>query len=358
MLRRCLSRLLLTALAATAGTTAVATEPGPLARSGASAAGVDSVGVRADLRRQALALLPLVRSEPARAFLQAVPSLPHIEPRTVFHDSTRTRYWTAAEAAALPEPQRGRLVPRSLDEDFYYLTRYGSPLAYARGLDLAAAQGLTALAGRRIADFGYGGIGHLRLLASLGADVVGIEVDSLLRALYAEPGDQGPIGASGGRITLLTGHFPAEAAIVAAVGGNYDLFLSKNTLKRGYIHPEQPADPRRLVHLGVDDTTFVRNLYRMLAPGGLVVIYNLSPPPNPPGKPYIPWADGRCPFAAGLWESAGFQVLAYDRDDAEAARRMGHALEWDRGDGAMDLEHGLFAHYSIFRKPKPSGGRD
>lgn len=328
-----------------------------------SASPEDSASVRVEMQRQAPALLALVRSPVARAFLDAVPSLPRIEPRTVYQDSARTRCWNAAEAAALPDSLRARLVPRTLDESFYYYTRYGSPLAYARALDLAAEYGLSAVGGRRIADFGYGTIGHLRLLASLGADVVGIDVDPLLRALYSAAGDQGEIAVWGpppdpraptvrrnGRITLLTGRFPAEPEIVAAAGENYDLFLSKNTLKRGYIHPEQHVDPRRLVHLGVDDTTFVRNVNRLLKPGGLVVLYNLSPAPNAPGKPYLPWADGRCPFPPSLWEALGFQVLVYDREDHAAARRLGHALGWDRGPEAMDLDNDLFAHYSIFRK--------
>jgi len=52
---------------------------------------------------------------------------------------------------------------------------------------------VTSVDGKRILDFGYGTVGHLRLLASLGADMVGVEVDPLLRALYSAPGDQGAI---------------------------------------------------------------------------------------------------------------------------------------------------------------------
>ena len=50
---------------------------------------------------------------------------------------------------------------------------------------------------------------------------------------------------------LVHGRFPADPKVVAAVGGGYDLFLSKNTLKRGYIHPAEKVDPRLLVDLGV-----------------------------------------------------------------------------------------------------------
>jgi len=43
--------------------------------------------------------------------------------------------------------------------------------------------------------------------------------------------------------------------------------------------------------------------------------------------------------------------VAFDRDDSPAARAMGHALGWDAGPGAMDLEHDLFATWSLFEKP-------
>ena len=76
----------------------------------------------------------------------------------------------------------------------------------------------------------------------------------------------------------------------------YDLVLSKNTLKRGYIHPERPTEDRKLIKLGVDDRAFVQAVYDMLEPGGLFLIYNLCPAQAPPDQPYIPWADGRCPF--------------------------------------------------------------
>src|SRR5206468_2104546 len=148
----------------------------------------------AELQREARSLEPLAGSALGRRFLARTPQLRHVAPRTVFHDSTRIRYWSAAEAAALPTTTRDSLLSRTLDEGFYYTTRYGSPLAYLRPLELLAAAGLDDLAGKKIVDFGYGTIGHLRLLAGLGAEVVGIEVDPLLRALYSEPGDQGRIG--------------------------------------------------------------------------------------------------------------------------------------------------------------------
>lgn len=306
-----------------------------------------------ELRAQAKTLGPLFRSKLVREFLAGVPALPGIAPRVVAYDSSRTHYWTAEQLAALPDASGGPLITRTLGESFYYNTRYGTPLAYARALEILSAAGFESVRGRKLVDFGYGTAGHLRLLAGLGADVTGIEVDPLLPVLYSSPGDQGAIrGAKAtGQLRLLNGQWPAEAAVAAAVGEGYDLFLSKNTLKNGYLHPAEPVDPRRLVHLGVDDSAYVAAMHRALKPGGFALIYNLSPAPAPPGKPYIPWADGRCPFPQPMLEAAGFEVLAFDRDDSEFARRMGHALGWDDPEGAkMDLANDLFAHYTLVRK--------
>ncbi|HEX6837900.1 MAG TPA: hypothetical protein VF334_15080, partial [Polyangia bacterium] len=232
-------------------------------------------------------------------------------------------------------------------EEYYYTTRYGTPLAYARPLELLARAGLGDVAGRRILDFGYGGIGQLLMLASLGADVVGVDVDPLLRAMYAErDGAFGP-----GRVHTVDGRWPAEPRVRDAVGGGFDLVMSKNVLKRGYIHPSQPVDANKTIRLGVDDEAFLRAVFAALAPGGRFLIYNLSPAPAPPGQPYIPWADGRSPFPRELFERVGFRVVAFELDDTAAARTMARALGWDRGPDAMDLTNGLFAQYSLVERP-------
>ena len=105
------------------------------------------------------------------------------------------------------------------------------------------------------------------------------------------------------------------------------------------------------MHLGVDDTTFVRALRDVLKPGGLVLIYNLSPAPSKPDEPYRPWTDGRCPFPRALFEQAGFEVLAYDATTTRPARAMGQALGLGPGQGGMDLENDLFGHYTLVDAP-------
>jgi hypothetical protein len=304
----------------------------------------------AQLRDEARAVEPLVKSGLAKELLAGAADLPAQAPRRLWHDVGKTRFYTEAQRARLGEAERRGLYAEDYDEEYFYETRYGTPLAYARPLDLLGL-GKDGLAGKRVLDFGFGGIGQLWLLAALGARVTGIEIDPLQQALYSWPGDlgarRGRLGQDG-EVRLLFGSFPAERAITEAAGGGYDLFLSKNVLKRGYIHPERFAPEKRLIHLGVDDETFVRTLHGMLAPGGHVLIYNLTPAQAPLDQPYIPWADGRCPFARELWEKVGFRVIDFDRDDTPAAHALGHALGWDQGDDKEEL----FGMYTLIEKPR------
>jgi SAM-dependent methyltransferase len=316
-----------------------------------SSGGVEGV---AQLRQEARVLEPLVASQLARSFLRATPELPSISPRRLYFDESEKTYLSDAEAGALGDEKRRSIKPVPVDETFYYTTKYGSPLAYVRPIDLLGRSGLEDVSSLKVLDFGYGTIGHLRLLAGLGAEVTGVDVDPMLRALYSAPEDQGIIRnrrGRNGRIRLIHGRFPADESVRKSVGGDYDLILSKNTLKRGYVHPERPVDPRRLLNLGVDDARFVKALYDALKPGGHVMIYNISPAPSPPSQPYKNWADGRCAFAREVWIAAGFRILAFDRDDSEEIRRVAQALGWDRGESPMDLRNDLFAQYSLMQKP-------
>jgi hypothetical protein len=120
--------------------------------------------------------------------------------------------------------------------------------------------------------------------------------------------------------------------------------------KNGYLHPAEKVDPKLLVDLGADDLTFLKAVAAALKPGGWLVIYNLSPAPNVPGKPYRPMADGRCPFAAADLAAAGYETLARDDPDDGAARAVGSALGWDGPQAGMRLETDLFALVTVARK--------
>lgn len=292
---------------------------------------------------------PLVECKGTEAFLAATRGLPEIEERIVYYDSKARDARTAAEHALLDETEQARFLPSPFAGQFYYTTGYGSPLAYARALDLIGrawdAPDVDTLSGKRIMDFGFGGIGHLRLLASLGCDVVGIDVDPLLAAYY-RPEDQGTIaGPNGaeGSLELLFGHWPGDEAFKSRVGTGFDLILSKNVLKRGYVRPEQEVDPRMLIDLGVPLERFLDEVASALKPGGIFALYNICPAPRE--ERYIPWAYGESPFTKEEFAAAGFELLAFDVDDREAVMELGWALQWDQQ--GQDVENDLFAWYTL-----------
>lgn len=309
----------------------------------------ESILVR--LRAEADALEDLVDSKLAESFLDAVDELPDGRAQTLYRLADGGGWLAEDKLIDLSPRTRDNVTPVEWSAARFYITKYGSPLAYTRAVEILGDAGLESFEGLRVLDYGYGTVGHLRLMAQNGAQVVGVDPDPLLKALYSGDGDTGYVAREDGepgRIDLHEGRWPSTAAMRDGVGEGYDLFISKNTLKRGYVHPEREADPRHLLHMGVDDETFVKHLQRIVKPGGHVLIYNLCPPQAPDDQPYIPWADGRSPFDKQLWIDHDFQVVAFDVDDSEAAREMGRALGWE--DDERPLDESLFGTYSLFRK--------
>ncbi len=313
---------------------------------------------------EAALLRPLAQSELTRQFLSAAGALLPVAPRTVFINEITREYFSPVAKDALPEARRALLAPVQLDEYRYYYTKYGSPLAYMRALEFAADDNFRDVAGRHILDFGYGSIGHVRMLASLGAQVTAVDPDSYLAALYSERSDQGAVAlapAAGrflrgrGSITLAHGFWPKDPKIVEQVGRGFDLILSKNTLKRGYIKPERKVDDKRqLIDLGVSDPMFLAAVFNALMPGGKLVIYNLHPKPGGPKEKYRPMTDGRSPFSREQYEKAGLKVVAFDTEDHVNARNMGRLLGWDKnqaGETVDDLDANLFALVTVVVRP-------
>lgn len=305
------------------------------------------------LHGEAERVLALVECKGTRAFLEATRALPVTAERIVLYDQQAREAKTAEAHARLAPEEQARFVPSSFGPEFYYTTYSGSPLAYARMLDvvgtLAGGPAADALSGKRILDFGYGGIGHLRLLASLGCDVVGVDVDTVLDAYY-RPEDQGAIasatGGPGGRLDLVHGRWPAEEQARAEIGDGYDLVLSKNTLKKGYVRPAEKVNPRMRVDLGVPPERFLPEVARILKPGGILALYNICPAPK--NDRYIPWAYGESPFTKEEFAAAGFELLAFDIDDRKQVRELAYALKWD--EQGMDVEEDVFAWYTLARR--------
>lgn len=300
----------------------------------------------------------LVQARETKRFLQSTAGLPTITPRKLFVRPDKSKYYTEEQAQNETEEIRKTLLPYDIDEDKYYNTNFGSPLSYSRPLDVLFAHGLKLPAGSKVLDFGYGYLGHLRLLALMGMQTTGVDVWPLLPVLYSFPGDQGevmgPNGEKGG-VRLLHGRFPAEIEIVSAIGDGYRLVISKNVLKKGYIHPDRPVENKKmLIDLGATDEVVLKSFFDALEPGGYFLIYNICPALTPPDKPFLPWSDGRSPFTKAQFEQAGFEVVEFDKDDTDAIRTMGKLLGWDRpedGEPGMDLEKDLSVLYTLVRRP-------
>jgi len=174
------------------------------------------------LKEQAAKLAPLARSQLARDFLAATNSLPERATRTVYRNKDKNTAITAEAFNALPESDRAGYTPRECDENFYYQTGYGSPLVYARPLDIAAAHGFESAGGKYILDFGYGTIGHLRLLASLGARAHG--VDAEVASCMADVAASWKLPAQAGRVPTQVS-YPLLVAPPTALRGQRPLRL-------------------------------------------------------------------------------------------------------------------------------------
>jgi SAM-dependent methyltransferase len=308
------------------------------------------------MKGDAAKLAPLVRSEFTMQFLAATVKLTEPSARTIYRNREKGIAITEKAYDALPEAERAVFTPRECTPDFYYETGYGTPLVYARVLDLAAPHVAPTLLSRetrpRILDFGYGTIGQLQLLAHCGFDAHGVDVEPIFPALYSEPGDTGPMGT--GSASIHVGQWPAEEPLRNAIGGGFVLITSKNTLKRGYVHPSPPegqtVDPKKLVHLGVSDEEFLARVHGALKPGGVFIFYNICPPQNPPEKEYIPWADGLSPFPRAMLEKAGFEVIAFDAVDQPWVLDGFGALGYTEGKTREEAAKEFFCWYTIVRR--------
>jgi hypothetical protein len=295
------------------------------------------------LRQQVKALAPLAHSDLARQFLAAAADLPPIRTRTIYRDSMTGVYFREADVDSLPEGIRARLVPSTVDALYFYQTHYGTMLNYLRLIDLLGANGVTTFEGKRLLDFGYGRIGHLRAIASLGATAVGVDVDPELPVLYAERGDQGPVRGANrreGLLSIVHGSFPGDSAVRRTVGGLYDLVISRNTLKGGH-EPAQRARQSRVINLGVSDSTFVRAIFESMRSDGLFMMYTVSGPKG----------NAHCPFSEDMVRAVGFQVVAYDQDDSVNTRAMLRVLHRGQGEPPSAPDEESTALYTILRKP-------
>ena len=128
------------------------------------------------MKRDAAAINSIVKSDLAKAFLSATSKLAEPETRTVYRNREKGVAVSKRAFEAMGAEEKASFTAREYPPAFYYETGYGSPLVYARVLDLAAPH---FIRGERpkLLDFGYGTIGQLQLLAHCGFDARGVDVE-------------------------------------------------------------------------------------------------------------------------------------------------------------------------------------
>ena len=313
-----------------------------------------------DLQTKSQMLADDSQSELVKNFLAAAKTLSPIKARTIHYHRERRKALTENQFRELDEAKRSGFVPMVIDDQRYY-GHYSTPLAWVRPFEILAENGIASVDSKRVLDFGFGNVSQLRMLASLGADVTGIEVaGGIHQAMYSRESDQGEIArlSSGkiennGNVNLAFGQWPAEKAMVAEVGRNFDLIITKNVLKLGYIHPQQEVSKRMLIDLGVPDDQFLGELFKTLKPGGQILVYNIHPSQSPDPKEYKPWAHGETPWKKSDVEKAGFEVVAWHVDDSSAIQSLGTKLGWrDSSESQEAFETGFRAMYTLLKKPK------
>jgi SAM-dependent methyltransferase len=282
----------------------------------------------AQIKRIAKKVEGTPRSPWVRAFIKAAQQLPPPPKMTVWHSPDRKTWMSDADAKL--NHKTGPFIETEVDEELYY-SRIADPLGYMRPFDVLAEKGFDPK-GKKVLDLGYGSIGQLKMLASIGAKVTGIEVHPSLPLIYA----------SEKNVNIIDGYFGQDPTVAKAAGKDFDLWMSKNTLKKGYVHPDKGSGQ---IDLGPDDAALAQ-IHDMLKKGGLFYIYNFGPTP----KPDVPMSDIRCPWSKEQLEKAGFEVLAFDVDDTAKGREAAKLMEWDVGPDGFDVDHDLFSSYVLARR--------
>jgi SAM-dependent methyltransferase len=184
-------------------------------------------------------------------------------------------------------------------------------VSYVGPVAVLRQAGLRSWAGTRVLDYGCGAGAWLANIAAAGARATGIEVPAwaTTRVTISEPdgvNDLAPPAPGVPPARRLLGNFPAWPDMREAVGGGYDIILSKNVLKKSYVRED-------FVQLGATDEAFLGEMHDRLKPGGLFLIMNLGSRPQA-GAPAKGAEDAHAAFTGAQLRAAGFEVLADDVD--------------------------------------------
>lgn len=220
------------------------------------------------LCNEAKKIRPLLKNPLSTSLLEKVPLLD-------VPGNIASIYYNKKDKLALSPEDYTRLKDTSgyqqlnLNNTYYYYTRYGTPLAYVLPFELLGNLPELASKPLKILDYGFGTIGHLKLLTENNHIVHGVEIDPILNLLYKEE------DMANDNLKLFYGYFPKDKSLVKKLDNNYDVFISKNTLKKGYVHPDIEVNKKYLLNFGVSDDDYLQAISELLKPDGYFLIYNL-----------------------------------------------------------------------------------
>lgn len=292
-----------------------------------------------ELTEEKVRLQPLVTSKLGTEFLDKVETLnpnPYIP--ELYMDKVERKIVKDLKSNAIDTSRYQKI---NVDSRYYYYTRYGTPLAFVSALE-ALGRRLKSPKRLNILDYGFGTIGHLKLLSLNGHKVTGIEANTFLEALYEDEYSKND------NMELFFGIFPKDDHFKEKLTPeSYDVFISKNTLKKGYVNPEFEFDKKYLINIGRSEEEYLNAVFNLLKDDGYFLIYNLHGKLVLEKDAYKPMLDGRSPFTKEQFKNAGFSVIEYNQDDTEFIRKMGKALGWE---ASMNFDKDLFATYTLVKK--------
>lgn len=298
---------------------------------------VEADSVNLQLSEEARRLASLSTNKLSEDFLRQVSRLPAmVYMPEIYYNKAEKRAINAEDYDDKKDDGFERL---NLSAQYYYYTRYGSPLAFMLPLEILGHH-LHDRNDLNLIDYGFGTIGHLKLLTMAGHRVRGIDVDPIMEVLYKKEVERIP------GLDMSIGVFPRDSSMKLPEG-SLDVFVSKNTLKKGYVAPDIEVDARFMIDLGGTREQYLARVHQLLKRGGHFLIYNLHGQRSEDAATYKPWTDGRSPFTRAQLQQAGFEVLAFDKDDTDKARQVAVALGWA---AQMNLEKDLFATYTLLKK--------
>jgi hypothetical protein len=281
-----------------------------------------------------------VQSKWVKKYLDILAALPKPGPCVAYIQKIEggERALTEAQAMELPEEERNAMRTINLGDCGI---RFDAPRVYARLLDILAADGVEGVEGLRVLDFACCDIRHLQSLARLGADVVGVQTGFSLTGMCNDWDDVGEISGPDGQVghlEVIQAHTLHPKGEARDLGDGYDIITFRNLLQASSEEDYFAQEEWTHTSLASSKEELVERVYDALSSGGRVLSYSVGV------EPFL----DESAIESSLWESAGFEIVEFDREDRGAAFGLGMELGWDGQ--AAPLEDNVRARYTLLRK--------